>query len=80
MMTMSFNYTQHFNYALERQEDYLCIDMKSFYASVECVERGLDPLTTLLVVMSNSDSPVDSHWRHLPVPKGTRTNKRFTTL
>ncbi|MCO7151169.1 Y-family DNA polymerase [Vagococcus lutrae] len=56
-MTMSFNYTQHFNYALERQEDYLCIDMKSFYASVECVERGLDPLTTLLVVMSNSDSP-----------------------
>lgn len=23
---------------------YLCIDLKSFYASVECVERGLDPL------------------------------------
>lgn len=29
---------------------YLCIDLKSFYASVECVERGLDPLTTKLVV------------------------------
>ncbi|ACV21298.1 DNA polymerase IV [Slackia heliotrinireducens] len=29
---------------------YLCIDLKSFYASVECVERGLDPLTTDLVV------------------------------
>lgn len=29
---------------------YLCIDLKSFYASVECVERGLDPLTTNLVV------------------------------
>ena len=27
-----------------------CIDLKSFYASVECVERGLDPLTTNLVV------------------------------
>lgn len=34
------------------QEDkvYICIDLKSFYASVECVERGLDPLTTNLVV------------------------------
>ena len=29
---------------------YLCIDLKSFYASCECVERGLDPLTTDLVV------------------------------
>lgn len=29
---------------------YLCIDLKSFYASVECVERGLDPMSTNLVV------------------------------
>ncbi len=29
---------------------YVCIDLKSFYASVECVERGLDPMTTDLVV------------------------------
>lgn len=29
---------------------YLAVDLKSFYASVECVERGLDPLTTNLVV------------------------------
>lgn len=29
---------------------YMCIDLKSFYASVECVERGLNPLTTNLVV------------------------------
>lgn len=29
---------------------YLCIDLKSFYASVECVERGWDPLTAKLVV------------------------------
>ena len=29
---------------------YACIDLKSFYASVECVERKLDPLTTNLVV------------------------------
>lgn len=29
---------------------YLCIDLKSFYASVECVERGLDPFEINLVV------------------------------
>lgn len=33
---------------------YICIDLKSFYASVECVERGLDPLDTNLVVADNS--------------------------
>ena len=33
---------------------YACIDLKSFYASVECVERGLDPLTTNLVVADNT--------------------------
>ena len=32
----------------------MCIDLKSFYASVECVERGLDPLTTNLVVADSS--------------------------
>ena len=31
-------------------KEYIAIDLKSFYASVECVERGLDPLTTNLVV------------------------------
>lgn len=33
---------------------YVCIDLKSFYASVECVDRSLDPLTTNLVVADNS--------------------------
>ena len=33
---------------------YLCIDLKSFYASVECRERGLDPLTTNLLVADPS--------------------------
>ncbi|MBO4622817.1 MAG: DNA repair protein [Bacilli bacterium] len=33
---------------------YLCIDLKSFYASVECVLRGLDPLKTNLVVADPS--------------------------
>ena len=35
---------------MEHQKSYICIDLKSFYASVECVERGLDPFTTNLVV------------------------------
>lgn len=33
---------------------FLCIDLKSFYASVECVARGLDPLDTNLVVADES--------------------------
>lgn len=33
---------------------YICIDLKSFYASVECVERNLDPLNTNLVVADSS--------------------------
>lgn len=33
---------------------YLAIDLKSFYASVECMERGLDPMTTNLVVADQS--------------------------
>jgi DNA polymerase V len=34
----------------KRERQYICIDLKSFYASVECSERGLDALTTNLVV------------------------------
>ena len=37
-----------------RQHTYIAIDLKSFYASVECVERGLDPLDTNLVVADES--------------------------
>ena len=33
-----------------KQKQYIAIDLKSFYASVECIERGLDPLKTNLVV------------------------------
>lgn len=35
---------------METSKIYLCIDLKSFYASVECVERGLDPFEINLVV------------------------------
>ena len=35
---------------MENKREYMVIDLKSFFASVECVERGLDPFTTNLVV------------------------------
>ena len=37
-----------------KERTYVCCDLKSFYASVECVERGLDPMTTNLVVADQS--------------------------
>ena len=40
---------------------YIAIDLKSFYASVECVERGLDPLTTNLVVADASRTEKKNH-------------------
>ena len=59
---------------------YIAIDLKSFYASVECMERGLDPLTTNLVVADASRtekticlavSPSLKAWR--TAGKGTST-------
>lgn len=38
----------------QTERQYIAIDLKSFYASVECVERGLDPLSTNLVVADKS--------------------------
>ena len=35
---------------MAKERTYVCIDLKSFYASVECVDRGLDPLKANLVV------------------------------
>ncbi|MDE5875027.1 MAG: DNA methylase, partial [Muribaculaceae bacterium] len=39
---------------MSNERQYIAIDLKSFYASVECVERGLDPLDTCLVVADAS--------------------------
>lgn len=41
---------------MRNEKTYICIDLKSFYASVECVDRGLDPLTTNLVVADKERS------------------------
>ena len=37
-----------------KERSYIAIDLKSFYASVECMQRGLDPMTTNLVVADES--------------------------
>ena len=39
---------------MKKERTYIAIDLKSFYASVECMERGLDPMTTNLVVADAS--------------------------
>ena len=39
---------------MQEEHIYIAIDLKSFYASVECVERKLNPLTTNLVVADSS--------------------------
>ncbi len=41
---------------MEEERTYICIDLKSYYASVECVYRGLDPLRTNLLVADPSRS------------------------
>ncbi len=37
-----------------KERTYISIDLKSFYASVECIDRGLNPMTTNLVVADPS--------------------------
>ena len=39
---------------MNNEKTYIAIDLKSFYASVECMERGLDPMKTNLVVADKS--------------------------
>ena len=56
---------------MPKEKIYIAIDLKSFYASVECMERGLDPLTTHLVVADASRTekticPLPS--RHMDFP------------
>lgn len=43
-----------YDYNLLEDRDILCVDQKSFYASVSCIEKGLDPLTTKLAVVADT--------------------------
>ena len=58
-----------------RQSWYFCIDLKSFYASVECVERGLDPLTARLVVADSRARREDDLSGRDPGAEKTRRQK-----
>jgi DNA polymerase V len=58
----------------------LCIDMKSFYASCECVDHGLDPLEDYVVVVSNknrSGSVVLAASPKMKQDYGVRTRSRL---
>ena len=46
----------YIDYSKEPHSDIAFFDIKSFYASVECIDRGLNPLTTSLCVMSRADN------------------------
>lgn len=43
-----------YDYHLLEDRDILCVDQKSFFASVSCIEKGLDPLTTKLAVVADT--------------------------
>lgn len=46
-----------------KERTYICIDLKSFYASVECVERQFDPMTTNLVVADKDRTEKQYVWQ-----------------
>ena len=55
---------------MEKNRIYAAIDLKSFYASVECMERGLDPLGTHLVVADASRKQFVLQCHHRSKPMG----------
>ncbi len=65
-----------FVYEKEPSRDILCIDCKSFYASVECVEKDLDPLTTKLVVMSYPSDSTETRGSGLILASSPAAKKR----
>ena len=46
--------TEREGLAVSESRTYIAIDLKSFYASVECIERGLDPMRTNLLVADST--------------------------
>ncbi len=56
MSSLKNDFLLHMDYSNEPRHDILCIDIKSFFASVEAVERGQHPLTARIAVVSKPDS------------------------
>ena len=50
------NFNEPLDYSLEPRRAIFFEDVKSNYASIECIERGLNPLNTSLCVMSRADN------------------------
>ena len=50
----NISYSKETEVQMMEEKRYIAIDLKSFYASVECMQRGLDPMTTNLVVADES--------------------------
>lgn len=74
---MDWNDNPVFDYNKEPSRDVLCIDCKSFYASVECVERGLDPLKTKLVVMSYPSNKPEERGSGLTLASSPAAKKAY---
>lgn len=54
---MKVTLAKDIDYSKLPNRDIMCIDVKSFFASVEAARRGLDPLEAFIIVMSNPDLP-----------------------
>lgn len=67
----------YFDYDKEPSRDILCIDCKSFYASCEAVERGLDPLKVKLVVMSYPSGSVSERGSGLILASSPAAKKAY---
>lgn len=65
---------------MEKKKTYIAIDLKSFYASVECVARGLDPLTTNLLVADVSKTEKTICLAVTPSLKAYGISGRATTV
>ena len=59
-----------------QDKTYIAIDLKSFYASVECMERGLDPMTTNLVVADVSRTEENHLSRRFSRSQGLRNSRQ----
>lgn len=57
---------------MQNNHMYIAIDLKTFYASVECVERNLDPLDTNLVVADPQKNRKDDMPCRVTIIKGFR--------
>ena len=65
-----------------KEHIYICIDLKSFYASVECAQRGLDAMTANLVVADMSRTEKTICLAVTPAMKalGVRNRCRFVEI